>query len=163
MIKTKTYNLWDMLCLAWHNQQLNASIHDAVIIKPGLVTRGAFQSTKNSGLNFRKFHVPNGMIHSGCTDPTQATARLVIVLVSRMQKSGTVDNNFVKWKGTFRSETGQSRPPLKLVPNILVETNRNGPFHLIYQPNFPEFGVEWKAPKFWPSIRSLKLAFACTP
>ena len=34
-------------------------------------------------------------------DPTQATARLVIVLVSRMQKSGTRNNNFVKWKGTF--------------------------------------------------------------
>ena len=29
------------------------------------------------------------------TDLTQATARLVIVLVSRIQKSGTRDNNFV--------------------------------------------------------------------
>ena len=29
------------------------------------------------------------------TDPTQATARLVIVLVSRIQKSSTRDNNFV--------------------------------------------------------------------
>ena len=39
-----------------------------------------------------------------CTDPTQATARLVIVLVSRIQKSGTGDNNLVKWKGTFLSD-----------------------------------------------------------
>ena len=30
------------------------------------------------------------------TDLTQATARLVIVLVSRIQKSGTRDNNFVR-------------------------------------------------------------------
>ena len=55
-----------------------------------------------------KFHVPNGTAHSGYTDPTQPTARLVIVIVSdivsRMQKSGTGDNNFVKWKGTFRSD-----------------------------------------------------------
>ena len=48
--------------------------------------------------------MPNGTIHSGCTAPTQATARLVIVLASRIQKSGTGDNNFVKWKGTFRSD-----------------------------------------------------------
>ena len=35
---------------------------------------------------------------------TRPTARLVIVLVSRIQKSGTRNNNFVKWKGTFRSD-----------------------------------------------------------
>ena len=46
----------------------------------------------------------NGMAHSGCTDPTQATARLVIVLVGRIQKSGTGDNNFAKCKGTFWSD-----------------------------------------------------------
>ena len=34
-------------------------------------------------------------VHYDCTDPTQATARLVIVLVSRIQKSGTGNNNFV--------------------------------------------------------------------
>ena len=65
---------------------------------------GYFPFNKNSGLKFRKFNLPNGAVHSGCTDPTQATARLVIVLVSRIQKSGTVKNNLVKWKGTFRSD-----------------------------------------------------------
>ena len=44
------------------------------------------------------------MVHSGCTYPTQATARLGIVLVSRIQKNGTGGDNFVKWKGTFRSD-----------------------------------------------------------
>ena len=63
-----------------------------------------FPFNKNSGLKFRKFYLPNGTVHSGCTDLTQATARLVIVLVSRIQKGGTGDNNFVKWKGTFQTD-----------------------------------------------------------
>ena len=36
--------------------------------------------------------------------PNPATAHLVIVLASRIQKSSTGNNNFVKWKGTFRSD-----------------------------------------------------------
>ena len=117
--------------------------------------RGRFPFDNNSGLKFRKFYVPNGTVHYGCTDSTQATARLVIILLSRLQKSGTGNNNFVKWEGTFRSDrtkwsvTGQSGPPSKLVPSIPVGPNRNGPFLVMYQPKFPEFPefwVEWKAP-----------------
>ena len=57
-----------------------------------------------------------------------------------MQKSGTGVNNFVKWKGTFRSDRPkwadrQSGPPSNLVPNIAVGPNRNGPFHLISNQN----------------------------
>ena len=75
----------------------------------------------------------------------------LLVLVSRIKKSGTGDNNFGKWKGTFRSDrpknqTGHCGPPSKLVPNIPVGPNRNGPFHLMNQAKFPEFWVEWKAP-----------------
>ena len=44
-------------------------------------------------------------------------------------------------------QTGHSGPPSKLVPNIPVGPNRNGPFHLMNQPKFPDFWVEWKAPK----------------
>ena len=43
------------------------------------VEQGRFPFNKNSGLKFRKLHVLNGTVHSGCTDPTQATARFVIV------------------------------------------------------------------------------------
>ena len=43
-------------------------------------------------------------VHSSCTEQTKATASLVIVLVSRIQISGPGENNFVKWKGTFRSD-----------------------------------------------------------
>ena len=77
-----------------------------------VVEQGRFPFKKNSGLKFRKFHVPNVTVHSGCTHPTQATARLVIVLVSRIQKSGTGNNNFVKWKGTFRSISFPEHPLL---------------------------------------------------
>ena len=54
---------------------------------------------------FQKFHVPNAMEHSGCTDSTQATASMVIVPVrtSKMLKSSTGDNNFDKRKGKFQS------------------------------------------------------------
>ena len=44
-----------------------------------LTVYGRFPFNKNSGLKFRKLHVLNGTVHSGCTDPTQATARFVIV------------------------------------------------------------------------------------
>ena len=40
---------------------------------------GRFPFIKNSGLKFRKLHVLSGTVHSGCTDPIQATARFVIV------------------------------------------------------------------------------------
>ena len=40
---------------------------------------GRFLFNKNFGLKWRKFHVPNGTVHSGFTDPFQATACLLIV------------------------------------------------------------------------------------
>ena len=44
---------------------------------------GLFPFNKKSGLKFQKIHAPNGKVYSGCTDPTEATAGLVIILVSR--------------------------------------------------------------------------------
>ena len=81
-----------------------------------------FGFNKNSALKFRRFHAPNGTVHSDCTDPTEATARLVIVLVSRMQKRVAGVNNFVKLKETFRSDRRNDQAdksgPSKEVPNI---------------------------------------------
>ena len=37
--------------------------------------------------------IPNGKVHSGWTDPTQATECLVIVLVNRIYRRGTGGNN----------------------------------------------------------------------
>ena len=45
--------------------------------------------------------MPNETVHSGYTDPTQATARLVIVFVSRIRKSGTGTINLSNGKGHF--------------------------------------------------------------
>ena len=96
--------------------------------------------------------MPSGTVHFDCTDPTQATTRLVIVLVSRMQRSGTGDKNFVKWKGTFRTfsdrneRIGQNEQPLEVFPNVLVGPNRDCPVHLISNQNFRNFGAERTAP-----------------
>ena len=105
--------------------------------------------------------MPNGTVHSGCTDPTQATARLVFDTKERYwgeqfcqverDISGPTDRN---------DQTGQGRPPSKLVPNIPVGPNRNGPFHLMYQLKFPEFGVEWKAPQAVDCYTCLILSFS---
>jgi len=45
--------------------------------------------------------VPSGTVHFGCTAPNQTTSRLVFVLVSRIQKSGTGDNIFYR-NGLFQ-------------------------------------------------------------
>ena len=60
---------------------------------------GWFPFNKNSSLKFRKFHACQWIARF--TDLTQATAHSFIVLVIRIQKSITGDNNlfyFVKWK-----------------------------------------------------------------
>ena len=88
------------------------------------------------------------------SDPTQATARLVIVLVMKSgYKRGLLGTTILSnAKGHFgptdrSDQTGHSGPPSKLVPNIPIGPNRNGPFHLMNQPKFPEFWIEWKAPE----------------
>ena len=65
---------------------------------------------------------------------------------SRIQKSVTGDNNFVKWKGTFRSDRPKRPDRSKVVSNIPVGPNRNGPFHLISNRNFRNFGLNGKRP-----------------
>jgi len=50
---------------------------------------------------------------------------------------------------TYRNnQTGQSGPPSKVVPNIPVGPNRTGPFHLISNRNFRNFGLNGKRPIF---------------
>ena len=78
----------------------------------------------------------------GCTDPTRAKSSLLIVLLSRLPKSGG--------KGRFgptdqNDWTGLSGPPSKVVLNIPVGRNQNGPLHLISYRKLPELKAEWKA------------------
>lgn len=83
----------------------------------------------------------NRTVHSGCRDPTQANARLVIVLLSRIKER--------YWGQHLRDISVR---PLELVPNIPVgpcQPKWTVPFDVLsalYQPKFPEFWVEWKAP-----------------
>ena len=51
--------------------------------------------------------------HSSCTNPTQATACLLTVLVNRIQKSGSGDNNFVKWKRDISVQMTKMTRPVK--------------------------------------------------
>ena len=119
---------------------------------------GRFPFNKNFGLKFRKFHVPYGTVHSGFTDPFQATACLLIVpSASRIQKSGTGENNFVKWKTNgkdFRSDR------LKWVDWSKWTTFKGGPKYsgrtapkwlvpliLISNQNLRIFGLNGKRPR----------------
>ena len=69
-----------------------------------------------------------------------------------IQKSGTGDNNFVKSKGNFgppdrNDQTGRSGPTSKLVPNIPVGPNGNGPFHLILPTKMRKAPPDSKGPR----------------
>ena len=75
----------------------------------------------------------------------------VIVLVSRKQKSSTGTTISSKGKGLFsptdwNDQTSQRGPPSKRVPKIPVGPNQKSLFHLMYQPKFLEFWIEWKKP-----------------
>ena len=83
----------------------------------------------------------NGTVHSGYTDPTQATARLVIVLVSRGQQFWQMERDL------------SVRPTEKTKPinedrlqswSRIFRIFRKGPFHMMYQPNS---GLNGKRPK----------------
>ena len=58
---------------------------------------GHFHATKKNRLEISEIPRAQWNVHSGWTDPTQATGTLdmVIVIVRRIQKSSTGDNNFV--------------------------------------------------------------------
>ena len=87
-----------------------------------------------------------------CTNPTQATERLVVVLASRIQKSSARDNNFFKGKGEFgptdrNDQTGQSGP-LQRWSKILRSdrTKMVRSINLISKRNFRKFGMNGKRP-----------------
>ena len=111
-----------------------------------MITRGPFPFNKKSSLKFQKFHVPSGTVHSGCTDQTQATAHLVIVLVSRMLKSSTGDNQRELSNGKRYLDSLIKISGLVIVV-IPVGLNQNGAFDLISNRNFQNFGLNGKQPR----------------
>ena len=119
--------------------------------KSQTMTFWALSIQQKFGLKFRKFHVPNGTVNSGCTDPTQATARFVIVLASRIQKSGTGGNNFVKWKGKLRSHRPKwpdrsKRTTFKADPKYSGRTKPKWSVPFDVATEITGTWVEWKAP-----------------
>jgi len=134
-----------------------------------LYNQRAFHSTKIQVWNFGSSTCPmavvNGMVHSGCTDPTQATARLVIILVSRIKKkSGTGDNNFVKWKVISVRPTEITGPVKVSHLQSWSWTFRSDQTEMIrsiwrFNWNFRNFGLNEKCPKSlapWGQIRKIK-------
>ena len=111
----------------------NSKNNGSLTIKVGHFSgdKGCFPFNKNSGLKFRKFHVPTGTVSyraSGYCSCKQGTT----ILSNGKGPFGKTDR---------KDQTGQRGPPSKLVPNIPVGPNRNSLFHIMYQPKFPEFGT----------------------
>ena len=114
-----------------------------------------FEISEISGAQWSCTFRYSGAVHY--TDPTQATARLVIDFVSRIQKSGTGDNNFVKWKGTCRptdqnDQTGQSW-------SRIFRSDQTEMVHSIWctNRNFRNLGLNGKRP--WTEARSTSIRF----
>ena len=110
---------------------------------------GRFLFNKNSGLKFRKFHVSNGTVHCGCSDPTQATGWLVIVNCKHDPKEWYWGQQFWEMERNISVRpTNISGPPLKLVPNILVRPNEMIRSIWCTNRNFRNFGLNGKRPLF---------------
>ena len=126
--------------------RLSSNQHFQITIQSGmhgLTSSWVPSIPQNSGLKFWKFHVPNKTAHSGCTDPTQATA---FGYCSCKQ-----DTKEQYWGQQFcQMERNISVRPTEMTRPVKVDhpqsTNINGPFNLMYQLKSPEFWVEWKAP-----------------
>ena len=122
-------------------------------------TPRALSIQKRFRFEISEIYKPNGSVHSGSIDPTQATARLVIVLVIRIQGSSTGINNFVKWKGTFRSYRPKwpdrwKRATLKAGPECSGQTKpkRSVPFDVPTE-NFKILGWTESASKKFLNTR----------
>ena len=64
-----------------------------IIVNKRLLDSRALSIQQKYQFEIWKFHMPKATVHSGCTDLTQATAHLVIVLASRIQKRIIGENN----------------------------------------------------------------------
>ena len=90
--------------------------------------------------------MPNGILHSGYTDKTQATARLVIVL----EKKRHWRQQFCQMgTGTLRFDRQQKADRSKWTTLKGSPTKWSVPFD--FYPKFPEFWTEWKARSREPS------------
>ena len=93
--------------------------------------------------------MPNGILHSGYTDKTQATARLVIVLEKKWRwrqqlfwtGTGTLRFDRPKWEDRSKWTT------FKGSPKHCGRTEPKWSVPFDFYPKFPEFWTEWKGPR----------------
>ena len=109
--------------------------------------------------------MPNGTVHSVCTDPTQATARLVIVLVRRIQKSGTRENNFVTMERDNSVGPTEMTRPVKVDRlqrcSQIFQSDRTVLVRSISNRNFRNFGVNGKRPSISMAAAWIQLVQQC--
>ena len=83
----------------------------------------------------------NGTVHSGYRDPTEATARMVIVLVSRGQQFCQMERDLSVRPAEKAKPVNEDRLQSS---SRIFRIFRKGPFHMMYQPNS---GLNGKRPK----------------
>ena len=65
-------------------------------------------------------YVPNGTVHSGCSDPTQATTHLVVILVSPWPCKRDEEERY--WGQQFcQTETDISVRPIEMTRPVKVD------------------------------------------
>ena len=105
-----------------------------------IVNNGHFPCNRNSGLKFQKFFVLNGTFQLHRPDPSHYT--FGYCFYKKDTKGQYWGTTFLSnGEGHRNDRTGQSEPPSEVVPNILVGPNQNGPFYLISNRNFRNFGL----------------------
>ena len=84
----------------------------------------------------------------------------LLVLVSRIQKSGTGDNNFGKWKGAFLSDRPVTVDHLQSWSRMF-RSDQTEMVRSIWwtNRNFRNFGLNGSRPRSLPHIRHLYLLF----
>ena len=110
--------------------------------------------------------MPNGTVHSVCTDPsTQATALLVIVLVRRIQKSGTRENNFVTMERDNSVGPTEMTRPVKVDQlqrcSQIFQSDRTELVRSISNRNFRNFGMNGKRPSISMAAAWIQLVNCC--
>ena len=115
---------------------------------------GRFPFNKNSGLKFRKFHLPNGTVHSGCTDTPYASHRAFGYCSCKLDtKKRFWGQHFCRMERDISVRPTEMTRPVKedhlqrwswIYPSDQTEmirsiwcTNRN----------FRNFGLNWKRPR----------------
>ena len=115
---------------------------------------GAFHSTKYSGLKISKVRCAhwNGAFRMQRPDPSHRTFGYCSCKQEAKERYWT--HQFRQMERDISVRLTEISEPSKAIPNIPVGTNRNGPFHLISNRNFRNFGLNGKRPIF-PRITAI--------